>query len=186
MISDHTYHRLLNLDWVVADVDGDGRAEYVPQSDRMGATEPKRAYSLVFTEPTLTPKPVPKAEGRFLIGGSIYDGGRASPTGSKSTIRSGRIRTARQLRFFDSSGDVHRYCTHVCLTRPATAGNCSRSRRTRSASIAARMFGEVAIAARGDPKQPDERAPHHVDAAKPGGGGDVLETAVGALELTAR
>ena len=79
MISDHTYHRLLNLDWVVADVDGDGRAEYVPQSDRMGATEPKRAYSLVFTEPTLTPKPVPKAEGRFLIGGSIYDGWTSVP-----------------------------------------------------------------------------------------------------------
>ena len=79
MISDHTYHRLLNLDWVVADVDGDGRAEYVPQSDRMGATEPKRAYSLVFTEPTLTPKPVSKAEGRFLIGGSIYDGWTSVP-----------------------------------------------------------------------------------------------------------
>jgi polar amino acid transport system substrate-binding protein len=79
MISDHTYHRLLNLDWVVADVDGDGRAEYVPQSDRMGATEPKRAYSLMFAEPSLTPKPVPKAEGRFLIGGSIYDGWTSVP-----------------------------------------------------------------------------------------------------------
>ena len=79
MISDHTYHRLLHLDWVVADVDGDGRAEYVPQSDRMGATEPKRAYSLIFAEPSQTPKPVPKAEGRFLIGGSIYDGWTSVP-----------------------------------------------------------------------------------------------------------
>ena len=63
MISDHTYHRLLHLDWVLADVDGDGRAEYVPQSDSTGASEPKRAYSLIFTEPSLTPKPEPKQEG---------------------------------------------------------------------------------------------------------------------------
>ena len=79
MISDHTYHRLLHLDWVLADVDGDGRAEYVPQSDRMGATEPKRAYSLIFTEPSLAPKPEPKVEGRFLLGGSIYDGWTTVP-----------------------------------------------------------------------------------------------------------
>ena len=79
MISDHTYHRLLHLDWVVADVDGDGRAEYVPQSDRMGATEPKQAYSLIFAEPSLMPKPAPKVEGRFLIGGSIYDGWTSVP-----------------------------------------------------------------------------------------------------------
>jgi polar amino acid transport system substrate-binding protein len=79
MISDHTYHRLLHLDWVLADVDGDGRAEYVPQSDRTGATEPKRAYSLIFTEPSLAPKPEPKVEGRFLLGGSIYDGWTTVP-----------------------------------------------------------------------------------------------------------
>jgi polar amino acid transport system substrate-binding protein len=79
MISDHTYHRLLHLDWVLADVDGDGRAEYVPESDRTGATEPKRAYSLIFTEPSLAPKPEPKVEGRFLLGGSIYDGWTTVP-----------------------------------------------------------------------------------------------------------
>ena len=77
MIADRTYHRLLHLDWIVADVDGDGRAEFVPQSDRMGAAEPKRAYSLFSTEPSLTPKP--KTEGRFLIGGSIYDGWTTVP-----------------------------------------------------------------------------------------------------------
>lgn len=79
MITDHTYHRLLHVDWVLADVDGDGRAEYVPQSDRMGATEPKRPYSLIFTEPSLAPKPEPRVEGRFLLGGSIYDGWTTVP-----------------------------------------------------------------------------------------------------------
>ena len=77
MIADRTYHRLLHLDWIAADVDGDGRIEFVPQSDRPGAAEPKRAYSLFSTEPS--PTPTPKAQGRFLLGGSIYDGWTTVP-----------------------------------------------------------------------------------------------------------
>ena len=52
MIADRTYHRLLHVDWIRADIDGDGLAEYVPQSDRPGAVEPKRAYSLFSIEPS--------------------------------------------------------------------------------------------------------------------------------------
>jgi polar amino acid transport system substrate-binding protein len=77
MIADHTYHRLLHLDWIRADVDGDGLAEYVPQSDRAGALEPKRAYSLFSTE--LSATPTPKTQQRFLFGGSIYDGWTTVP-----------------------------------------------------------------------------------------------------------
>jgi polar amino acid transport system substrate-binding protein len=78
MIADRTYHRLLHLDWIQADVDGDGVPEYVPQSDRTGKAEPKSAYNLFFTEdPSRTPRPIEK--GRFLIGGSIYDGWTAVP-----------------------------------------------------------------------------------------------------------
>lgn len=78
MITDRTYHRLLHLDWIQADVDGDGVPEYVPQSDRPGKLEPKSAYNLFFSEdPSRTPRPIEK--GRFLIGGSIYDGWTAVP-----------------------------------------------------------------------------------------------------------
>jgi polar amino acid transport system substrate-binding protein len=77
MIADHTYHRLLHLDWIRADVDGDGLAEYVPRSDRPGALEPKRAYSLFSTEPSVTS--TPKTRQRFLLGGSIYDGWTTVP-----------------------------------------------------------------------------------------------------------
>src|SRR5687767_9136074 len=77
MITDRTYHRLLHVDWIQADVDGDGRPEYVPQSDRTGRTEPKSAYNLFFTDPATMPKPIVK--GRFLIGGSIYDGWTTVP-----------------------------------------------------------------------------------------------------------
>ena len=36
MITDRTYHRLLHVDWIQADIDGDGLPEYVGQSDRSG------------------------------------------------------------------------------------------------------------------------------------------------------
>ena len=77
MIADHTYHRLLHLDWIRADIDGDGVAEYVPQSDRPGAVEPQRAYNLFSIEPSATP--TPKTQQRFLLGGSIYDGWTTVP-----------------------------------------------------------------------------------------------------------
>ncbi len=69
MISDRTYHRLLHVDWIRADVNADGIAEYVPLSDRLGPTEPQRIYTLFSTpQPasTTTTKP------GFYIGGNIY------------------------------------------------------------------------------------------------------------------
>ena len=36
MIADRSYHRLLHLDWIRADVDGDGLREYVPHVDQTG------------------------------------------------------------------------------------------------------------------------------------------------------
>ena len=53
-------------------------AEFVPQSDRPGALEPKRAYSLFSTEPSPTPMPKTR-RGAFFLGGSIYDGWTTVP-----------------------------------------------------------------------------------------------------------
>ena len=48
------------------------------------------------------------------------------------------------------------------------------------------MVRELAITARGDPQQPNEGAPHHVDVAESSGRGHLLETFLGAFELTTR
>ena len=77
MIADHTYHRLLHVDWIRADVDGDGLAEYVPQSDRAGAREPTNAYSLFASEPSVMS--TPRTQQRYLFGGSVYDGWTTVP-----------------------------------------------------------------------------------------------------------
>jgi polar amino acid transport system substrate-binding protein len=77
MIADRTYHRLLHVDWIRADVDGDGVAENVPRTDNAGKVEPTRTYSLFATPPSATP--TPKSQQRFLIGGSVYDGWTTVP-----------------------------------------------------------------------------------------------------------
>lgn len=77
MIADRTYHRLLHVDWIRADVDGDGLPENVPQSDQSGRLEPSRSYVLFSTE---QPAPQPRSsEQRFYIGGTTYNGWAAVP-----------------------------------------------------------------------------------------------------------
>jgi polar amino acid transport system substrate-binding protein len=80
MIADRTYHRLLHVDWIRADIDGDGVAEYVPASDRTGPTEPRRAYSLFSP-----PQPEPETSGKpgFYVGGNIYSDWASVPESYK-------------------------------------------------------------------------------------------------------
>ena len=80
MIADRTYHRLLHVSWIRADVDGDGIAEFVPQSDSVGTAEPQRAYAVLSTDTNLkaavSKEAKPSAPDdntpRFYLGGNIY------------------------------------------------------------------------------------------------------------------
>jgi polar amino acid transport system substrate-binding protein len=80
MVADRTYHRLLHVDWIRADIDGDGVTEYVPASDRTGPTEPRRAYSLFSP-----PQPEPETSGTrgFYVGGNIYSDWASVPDSYK-------------------------------------------------------------------------------------------------------
>jgi len=79
MIADRTYHRLLHVEWIQADIDGDGSLEYVPQGDKEGPVEPQRAYTL-FSTSDATSKGTAKSESpagkspqkRYYFGGTIY------------------------------------------------------------------------------------------------------------------
>ena len=76
MIADGTYHRLLHLDWIRADVDGDGRREYVPHADQTGPRPPEQSYELFATG---SPTTEPDTTRRFYFGGNIYDGWSTVP-----------------------------------------------------------------------------------------------------------
>lgn len=75
MIADRTYHRLLHVDWIRADMDGDGVDEFVPANDRPGPQAPDRAYNLFSTTTDTVPRSSRSNEQQhFFIGGSIYNG----------------------------------------------------------------------------------------------------------------
>lgn len=77
MIADRTYHRLLHLDWILADVDGDGRTELVSRTDQAGPTPPSRSYDLFSTTPGA--ERTQPADRRFYFGGSIYESWASVP-----------------------------------------------------------------------------------------------------------
>ena len=95
MIADRTYHRLLHVEWIGADVNGDGVPEYVPASDRPGAAEPQRVYTL-FSSPSnsglkissLPQLETPAKESTkpgFYVGGNIYSDWASVPENYKTT-----------------------------------------------------------------------------------------------------
>jgi polar amino acid transport system substrate-binding protein len=86
MIADRTYHRLLHVDWIRADVNGDGIPENVPITDHPGPSEPKRVYALLSTPPNATlatTKPDTSTKPGFYVGGNIYSDWASVPASYK-------------------------------------------------------------------------------------------------------
>jgi len=72
LIADRTYHKLLHVDWIRADVDGDGIVEDVPYSDQAGMSPPAHVYSLTVANPLGPSVKVIQISQRFYLGGTIY------------------------------------------------------------------------------------------------------------------
>lgn len=85
MIADRTYHRLLHVDWIRADVNGDGVAEYVPLDDRPGPKEPEHVYSLFADPKPAGPSQASQASTKpgFYVGGNIYSDWASVPESYK-------------------------------------------------------------------------------------------------------
>lgn len=76
MITDRTYHRLLHVDWIRADADGDGVPEYIAGSDQSGKQPPRYAYPL-FSSAAIEKQVV--GQERYFFGGAIYNGWSSVP-----------------------------------------------------------------------------------------------------------
>jgi polar amino acid transport system substrate-binding protein len=74
MIADRTYHKLLHVDWIRADIDGDGVLEDVPKSDMAGTSAPQQVYSLttLTKDQSQSLSRTVKLSPRFYLGGNIY------------------------------------------------------------------------------------------------------------------
>lgn len=66
MIADGTYNEVLGLNWVRADVDGDGTMELVLAGEKAGTEAPDNAYNIRYTEPS-------NQSGQFYVNGKMYD-----------------------------------------------------------------------------------------------------------------
>src|SRR5678815_2571545 len=73
MAADRTYHRLLHVPWIRADIDGDGLLEFIPETDAAGRTEPTRAYSISTFDEVKARLAEPQSGARFYVGGNIYE-----------------------------------------------------------------------------------------------------------------
>jgi polar amino acid transport system substrate-binding protein len=80
LIADGTYHRLLHVEWIRADINGDGVPEYVARSNRIGMAEPNRVYPLFTAPPNVAETPAK----RFYVGGTIYSDWASVPESYKS------------------------------------------------------------------------------------------------------
>ena len=97
MIADRTYHRLFHLDWIQADVDGDGRSEYVPRVDLTGPRQPARPYMVSATGGESA---TPDAAKRFYFDGNIYEGWSNVPERYKADSSPERRRTTVKIFTF--------------------------------------------------------------------------------------
>ena len=64
MIADRSYHRLLHLDWIRVDVDGDGLMEHVPRRDQTG---PRAAGAFLRPLRARTPNHGPRDDVALLL-----------------------------------------------------------------------------------------------------------------------
>ena len=78
MITDRTYHRLLHVDWIRADVDGDGLPENIASSDQAARQEPQRSYDL-FSSAALDAAVKKPSQERYFFGGAVYNGWSSVP-----------------------------------------------------------------------------------------------------------
>jgi len=77
LIADRTYNRLLQLDWIQADVNGDGKMVNIPSSDQAGATPPDHSYKLITGDSGASDST------GFYVGGKLYQNWSTVPDAFK-------------------------------------------------------------------------------------------------------
>ena len=65
MIADGSYNEILELNWVSADVDGDGKLELILSGNQAGKTAPENSYNILYSEQNLS------ADG-YYVDGKMY------------------------------------------------------------------------------------------------------------------
>jgi ABC-type amino acid transport substrate-binding protein len=99
MLADGSYHRALDVEWIGADMDGDGKLELVAGGEKVGAKKPEAGYQLMSVAPAGSGgAPVSDAgKARIVIKGISYDSWESVPDDYKEPA-SGLGNKPRTLR----------------------------------------------------------------------------------------
>lgn len=76
MILDGTYHDILELNWIKADVDGDGEIEMILKGNRAGVDAPDHTYDVIYSKESSN-------SNRYYINGQVYSSWDEVPKESK-------------------------------------------------------------------------------------------------------
>ena len=98
MVADRSYHRLLQLDWIEADIDGDGLPEYVPRTDQVGPNPPDRSYKL-FADRAASGGGSDNPK-NFYFGGKVYSSWSSVPDAHKAPRPGGTLNDGSQFSIF--------------------------------------------------------------------------------------
>lgn len=79
MITDGSYHDILELNWIRADIDGDGELELVLKGNKAGEEAPDHTYDVFYSEEN-------KDSNRYYVNGKVYHGWDNVPEESKINI----------------------------------------------------------------------------------------------------
>lgn len=82
MLHDGSYHSALQVDWIEADIDGDGFLELVAAGDHVGVEAPGKGYQLISVMGNGSDNEARRA--RFVVKGVAYDSWTAVPEQFKS------------------------------------------------------------------------------------------------------
>jgi ABC-type amino acid transport substrate-binding protein len=77
LVADRTYNRLLQLDWIQADVTGDGHMVNIPSSDQAGTSPPDHTYKLRSDQSDSN------GSTGFYVGGKVYQNWSTVPDAFK-------------------------------------------------------------------------------------------------------
>ena len=81
MLADGTYNEILQLDWIRADVDGDGRLELVANSSVVAPAAPTAGYNIL---PSNSSKEPAGMRDRYYVNGEVYETWEAVPESAKT------------------------------------------------------------------------------------------------------
>jgi ABC-type amino acid transport substrate-binding protein len=97
MVADGSYNRILQLNWIRADVDGDGHMELVLNGTRAGTTPPVSSYDVLFQN---TASASTGNNNRFYVEGKVYNGWDNVPRQYKvAPMKSEKLNKMEMLQF---------------------------------------------------------------------------------------